>query len=238
MIVDAVMLRDELDLLEARLMEFDDLVDRFVIVEGELQFGDAKRKPLWFAEHRRRFDAWADRITHVIVYEGEYPFANGWGREFYQRNRITDGLEDLEPDDIVMLGDVDEFPARADIISGFLGVCSHRHLLYAPNLEHPVRTIGTTIVRTRDAWSPQKVRDDRYNLPRTESGFHFSWHPGCEPISAKVAASAHTEFAHLSADDARTARRAHWDGTVLTEVKPDETWPRWFRSDCPAWWFA
>lgn len=238
MIVDAFMLRDELDMLEARLVEFDRLVDRFVIVEGELQFGDAARKPLWFAEHRDRFAAWSDRIVHVPVYAADYPGGDGWARERYQRDRIGDGLTGLDADDLVMIGDVDEFPATAHVAAGMRGASKARHMVYAPNLEHPIRWATTALVNASEIDSPQAVRDRRHNMPVLDGGFHFSWHLGCEPLAAKAAASSHVEFAHIAADDAKAARRTHWDGTPLQLVDIDDTWPVWFRTSCPDWWLA
>lgn len=238
MIVDAFMLRDELHLLEARLVEYGDLVDRFVIVEGELQFGDGSPKRLWFDEHRDRFAEWHDRIVHVAVRADEYPDGDGWARERYQRHQITRGLDGVPADATVMIGDVDEFPDRSHVANGARGACLTRHMVYAPNLEHPIRWATTAIVDAADAADPQRVRDTRHGMPLLAGGFHFSWHPGCEPISAKVAASSHVEYAHLAADDAKAARRTHWDGTRLEVVDIDHTWPRWFRESCPEGWLA
>lgn len=238
MIVDAFMLRDELHLLEARLVEYGDLVDRFVIVEGELQFGDGSPKRLWFDEHRDRFAEWHDRIVHVAVRADEYPDGDGWARERYQRHQITRGLDGVPADAMVMIGDVDEFPDRSHVANGARGACLTRHMVYAPNLEHPIRWATTAIVDAADAADPQQVRDTRHGMALLAGGFHFSWHPACEPISAKVAASSHVEYAHLAADDAKAARRTHWDGTRLEVVDIDHTWPRWFRESCPEGWLA
>lgn len=237
MIVDAVMVRDELDLLEARLIEFDDVVDRWVIVEGECRFGDGARKPLWFAEHRERFAAWADRIVHLVVTADEFP-DDPWGREDVQRQRLFDGFADVPPSATVLVGDVDEFPARELVRPGVAGTFAMRHMVYAPNLEHPQPWAGTVAGDASSMSEPHRVRRDRRS-GALFGGFHFSWHPGEEPIAAKVKASAHTEYASLPAEDGKAQRRTHWDSVPLQVVEVDGSWPRWFRDgSCPDWWWA
>lgn len=238
MIVDAFMLRDELDLLEARLVEYGDLVDLFVVVEGEVQFGDGRPKPLHFLRERRRFARWADRIAHVVVRAEEFPDGDAWARERYQRNRLAAGFADVADDVTVMVGDVDEFPARAHVAAGTRGAVLMRHMVYAPNLEHPTMEVGTVIATAGEARFPQALRDRRPELPVLHGGFHFSWHPGAEPIAAKVAATAHTEFAHVPADDGKANRRSHWDHQPLAVVDLDDTWPAWMLTLCPEWWLA
>lgn len=104
---------DELDLLEIRLHELSDVVDRFVISEATSNFaGDPK--PLHFSENRRRFSAFTDRIVHVVV---DFPsgMRSRWDRETYQRNALLRGLGEAAPDDLVVLSDIDEIP-RAEAI--------------------------------------------------------------------------------------------------------------------------
>jgi beta-1,4-mannosyl-glycoprotein beta-1,4-N-acetylglucosaminyltransferase len=113
-IFDCFIFYNELDILEVRLNEMADVVDRFVIVEANSTFqGDPK--PLYFAENRSRFKRFADKISYV---ECNFPpvvenrlsrrFDQNWGRENFQRDQIIRGLSDADRDDLIILSDVDE----------------------------------------------------------------------------------------------------------------------------------
>jgi beta-1,4-mannosyl-glycoprotein beta-1,4-N-acetylglucosaminyltransferase len=110
MLVDAFMFYNELDVLELRLGLLDRYVDRFVLVEAEVNHvGGAKE--LFFQKNRERYAQWLHKIEHVIVTAAESPTdANPWAREKYQRECITRGLTDVDPSAIVMISDVDEIP--------------------------------------------------------------------------------------------------------------------------------
>ena len=100
---------NELDLLEIRLNELSPVVDVFVITEAPLTFqGD--RKPLYFQENRRQFDEFARRIRSVVV--DRMPAGksrrDNWRREYHQRDALATALHDAEPDDLILLSDVDE----------------------------------------------------------------------------------------------------------------------------------
>lgn len=104
---DAFLFCDELDLLEARLTELDDVVDRHVLVEAPVTFqGDPK--PLHYLENSGRFAPWKDKIIHVVADLGGC--GDHWDREHASRAAVTQGLGDLADDDIFLLSDVDEIP--------------------------------------------------------------------------------------------------------------------------------
>lgn len=62
-ILDAVLMSNELDLLEIRLHELDAVVDHFLIVESNASFTGLP-KQTFFANNRDRFA----RFEHKIVY--------------------------------------------------------------------------------------------------------------------------------------------------------------------------
>ena len=102
----------ELDLLAHHLAEVHDLVDVFVIAEaGQTYQGEAK--PCTFAAHRERF-AWArGKIRHVKLDRLGDPRRTPRQRAAIQRDAIHLALHDAEPDDVVLLLDVDEVPSRS-----------------------------------------------------------------------------------------------------------------------------
>ncbi|CAO3572896.1 unnamed protein product [Mortierella alpina] len=65
-IFDFLMVNDELDALWVRLNELYDVMDTFYIVETNITFSGVP-KPLHFANNRRRFEKFSDKIIHVIV---------------------------------------------------------------------------------------------------------------------------------------------------------------------------
>ncbi|WP_051645111.1 hypothetical protein [Labrenzia sp. DG1229] len=117
MLYDCFVFHNEFDLLEIRLREMGDCVDRFVLVEAD-QTQRGSPKPFYFDENRDRFAPWADKIIDLQVrFPDELPPALGvyknrrkkdWERENYQRNCISHALESCDPDDLILLSDVDE----------------------------------------------------------------------------------------------------------------------------------
>lgn len=115
MLVDCFTFFNELDLLELRLNELNDTVDRFVLVEATKthQFKD---KPLFFEENKERFAKFLPKIKHIIVDTyPENPDGNTWIYEHHQRNAIMKGLTDLQKNDTVMISDLDEIPKISTI---------------------------------------------------------------------------------------------------------------------------
>jgi beta-1,4-mannosyl-glycoprotein beta-1,4-N-acetylglucosaminyltransferase len=110
---------NELDILEIRLEEMSEVVDRFVLVEATQTF-QGKSKPLYFNENRNRFSKWLHKIEHIIIdFPEVFPKTlhkePGWEREEYQRNAISQGLIHAQPNDLIILSDVDEV-IKADIL--------------------------------------------------------------------------------------------------------------------------
>jgi len=108
MVYDCFPFFNELELLEIRLNVLKDVVDRFVLVEADRTFTNRPKK-LFFEENKGRFAAFADRIIHIVV--TDHPlFKTAWHYESHQRNAIMRGLTDAKPDDVILIGDVDEIP--------------------------------------------------------------------------------------------------------------------------------
>ena len=104
---------NELELLELRLETYYDIVDTFVIVEADKTHANIP-KPFNFLENIERYQKYLPKINYVmdtsfVPYEG----ADDWSIENNQRNNIMKGLTDAEPDDLILISDVDEFPDPA-----------------------------------------------------------------------------------------------------------------------------
>jgi Glycosyltransferase family 17 len=119
---------NEVDLLEIRLAELDDVVDIHVIAEANVSYS-GRRKPLYFLEHVERFAPWKDKIRYIAVDDmpnGQRTIApkhllraaagdDNWRRENHQRNALNRGLDGMEADDKVLISDLDEI-LRADVV--------------------------------------------------------------------------------------------------------------------------
>ena len=113
MIYDCFPFYNELDVLELRLHQHAPFVDKFVIVEATQTF-QGKPKRMFFEENKQRYAAFLDRIIHVQfefpkVFDKSYLRINEiWARDFYQRDQISRGLGEAQPDDLIIVSDVDE----------------------------------------------------------------------------------------------------------------------------------
>jgi len=117
---DAVLFSGELDLLEVRLNELDDSVDRFFIIESNRTF-TGRPKPLIFSENRGRFS----RFDHKIIYEpllgspADPETEDPWVWEAHQRDAMSALLRSHLPSTprppLVLFSDVDEIPAAHTI---------------------------------------------------------------------------------------------------------------------------
>lgn len=116
MVYDCFTFFNELDLLEIRLYELDSVVDKFVLVEATRTF-TKKPKPLYFEENKQRFEKFLPKIVHIKVnsfpgFLKKFRNPNSWDYENHQREQIILGLAGCQPDDIIIVSDVDEIPNR------------------------------------------------------------------------------------------------------------------------------
>lgn len=250
MIYDAFMLHDEMDMLEARLTELEDVPGLVhVIVEARVTHQD-KPKPLYFYEHKARFDRWQHRIVYVVA--SDLPTVedapNQWARENAQREWIGTALRGADPEDIVLQSDVDEIP-RALVVRNVkprspvaLDMAFHP---FAVDWVHPERWRGTVACRVRHlsglgAFSRMRnMRNTAQPIP--DAGWHFSWVGGTEYALHKLASFCHPEIADRTLDGLRDdvflTEGFHVDGHKLAAYDGDD-WPRWVRDrKCPTNWF-
>lgn len=185
MLYDCFVFHNEFDLLEVRLREMGDLVDRFVLVEAD-QTQRGSPKPFYFDENRERFAAWKDKIIDLqIRFPDELPPALGvyknrrkkdWERENYQRNCIAQGLEGCRPDDLIMVSDVDEI-IRADVLEKVLSrqLYKGRLLVFEQSLHKhhlnrivPGKTwlLGSRMIEKKYLTTPQQLRRTKARMTK------------------------------------------------------------------------
>lgn len=227
MIHDCFTFFNELDLLDLRLEHMWDHVDRFVIVEGTRTFrGDPK--PLYFADSGNRYNWARDKIVHVVVdlpeVEPEY-----WGREAQQRNGITEGVAHEDPDDLVLITDLDEFPRPESIPAGASACSEHdqpvsmlmsKHIWKLNNkmvwdmpghAEHyPWWMLVVCRQRHLARETPQRMRERaRFEMPKVDGhgGWHFSFIGDERFVKEKIEAFSHTELCTPDTTDPERIRQ-------------------------------
>lgn len=202
-LIDCFTFNNEFDMLELRLSEIYEVVDKFVIVEANSTFkGDAK--PFYLEENKERYKKWEDKIIHVkcIIPDS---IKGAWDRERYQRNSFVPSLYylGLTDDDLVMITDVDEIP-NFDTISYIkdydlkglyklemvIHVASLYNKLAYPKWYHPkIADWGTLKGRT-----PDSCRSD-FNCQWWENaGWHLTYFGGPKDIENKINSFSHQEF--------------------------------------------
>jgi len=114
MIFDCFIFFNEFELLEIRLNELNDVVDKFVLVEAT-KTHQGKDKPLYFEENKKQFSDFLNKMIHIAV--SDYPKrANPLQLEYHQRNKISEGLNACLPEDQIIISDIDEIPRPEKII--------------------------------------------------------------------------------------------------------------------------
>ncbi|MFA6186203.1 MAG: hypothetical protein WC770_03180 [Phycisphaerae bacterium] len=217
MIYDCFTFFNELLLLEIRLNTLDAVVDKFVLVESPYTH-TGKEKPLYFeqAKNRPEFAKFKDKIIHIIVedmplknhwrnenkqellareqnsMDGK-PTTGVWQNENYQRKCIKRGLANLQPDDIVIVGDADEIanPDVFPIIRTKQKPCILRQkdYYYYLNLRSQRDNLHPAFCRGRDFIDGQLVRSPKTAIEREiidNAGWHFGYLMTPDNIAAKI----------------------------------------------------
>lgn len=267
-VIDTFPAHDELDMLEMRLTELYDAVDYFVCVEADVTHQDAP-KPYYISENLERFAPFEDKLIVVrakglpTVEEDDDP----WARELAQRGYAWGGLEqipDLNDDDIVLHGDIDEIPRALHVRNvrpapGWFVSFQQRMHCFAIDWLHPDPWFGTvagtvaTVASVGDSVNAfARVRDKRNRWsqpgsrvnpqPLVDAGWHFTWLGGRDASLKKVGSFCHPEVADYTLigleDDLFYREGLHVDGRKQSPCEIDDTYPRWIvEGHAPAAWY-
>lgn len=213
-VVDAFMFYNEFSMLKYRLTVMEPYVDQFVICECPYSH-NGKPKPLYFKENKHLFEQWLDKITHIVWEEGVrtdvLETSDAWYNENTQRNYLLEGLKDLNPNDIVIIADVDEIIdplilEKIDVVMGARPIVKLSTDLYYYDINH----------RTTETWDFPRaarysfVRDVKpHSCRNTErvdpivqnAGWHLSFFGNEKFIINKTKNYAHKEAEHMFNDD-------------------------------------
>ena len=127
-IFDCFMFSDEKMLLDIRLNVLNDYVDEFIIVESKYKHnGDLKEKFFDLSHYSKfknkiRYIYLNNEPDNIIQINGNLSeeqknkilLHNTYLRENYQRDMIARGIENANPNDFIIVGDIDEIPNLND----------------------------------------------------------------------------------------------------------------------------
>lgn len=196
------------DVLRIKLAELSEYVDRFILVESPYNF-QGKPKPLYWKESPIS----GYKVQHIIV-EPRHPGPFQHRGDLSQDNLVgmaTDGIlegtQDLDPSDLIYLGDFDEIVKPSKMMAGppDLGVGFMMDwYLYWLNCKviAPIEGTGRMPIELARA-NPWGALSQRYATPRNgivipDAGWHFSSFGGPDLIMEKLAGFPAQEFDSLT----------------------------------------
>jgi beta-1,4-mannosyl-glycoprotein beta-1,4-N-acetylglucosaminyltransferase len=194
MIYDCFIFNGEFDILDIRLNELKDVVDYFVIIEGDHTF-QGEPKELTF--HNRM--NWYSDLMPQIIYVTFSPKGNStWEREAYSRDQVSSALRRCQPDDIILMGDADEIP-RASVVKTLdpqeITLLNMDEYYYGLNLWHDYYGFVRACY-FKDFPGGQAVRKTwSEDMPKIDNaGWHFSYLMTPEQIAKKIQSFSHDEL--------------------------------------------
>jgi len=200
---------NELDLLEIRLQEMWDVTDTFVISEANMSHS-GKSKEYILLDNWERFKPWQDKIKRIQV-DDMPETTDSWVRERHQRRSLTKGLENLQPDDVVITSDLDEVP-RAEVIEMIktdendwdryiLGLPIFQFRLNYMKIHETTKGFNIMVARGRAFTDSQREREFTFPwIPKPpdtvmveHGGWHWSYFGNDDHAVTKIKNFAHTE---------------------------------------------
>lgn len=204
--IEAVLFNNELELLEARFHEGDDVVDHWVIIESDQTFTGHHKQPVFLHNHQK-FGRFNDRVTHYKA--TGTPYGTPWEREAGQRDTLELFLGGLDDDDLVVLSDADEltrascWPEIVAATENGESVSLHKPTWYytltwalpdAGPAFSSFRSKAARVQTLREYGSVAKWADDLSFPVIANSGWHLSCLGGPSRLLSKIRSFSHQEI--------------------------------------------
>ena len=226
-IYDCFMFFDEEMLLDLRLNIMDKYVDKFVITESTYMHNGKSKKLLFDIN---KFSKFKDKIIYLPIYEPppnivtisknddlnkqqSIMIDNAKKRELYQINKTNDVIKKADPDDIIIVSDLDEIPNLENVNFEKNKKIFFQQLFfyYKLNLFLPLSTwCGSRACTKKNLISPQwlrNIKDRNYPFWRIDTlaskqkytnihfiddgGWHFSYLKTPQDIEKKLKSYLH-----------------------------------------------
>jgi hypothetical protein len=214
MLIDAFTFFNEYDMLYARLKYLYKHVDCFIISECDhTHAGNFKGFNLpksWY-----QFREFQDKIIYLpfSIDPTQYDFtkpkntdynAGNWKLEKDQRNHISKALKYFDPEDFVMISDVDEVctinsikESMSVFQDGMAGIGSDQEMFwYSFKTKEPNLWSGSVLTKVKFAldMTPEFFRVHRWNLHKKLKGYHMTYFMDIEKMKYKIENFAHQEL--------------------------------------------
>lgn len=111
MIIDVFPFFNEYDILDIRLQILNSVVDKFVIVEHDIDFNNQPKKYNLESRITSIKSKYPNKIEYIKIHS-EPMLNDKWDQEIHQKNNLSCAL-DLYPDAYFLFGDLDEVPNPA-----------------------------------------------------------------------------------------------------------------------------
>jgi len=203
---------NELDLLEIRLNELNDVVDYFVIVEGNKTFQN-NPKPNYYLENIDRFKKFTSKIIRIEI-PGDKFSDNAWDNERISWNSIIKGLHIAKEDDIIIISALDEIPKNESIShiiqKSTFPVCVNTKMFYFYlNTQYSLQESNggwnanwrgsyVTTYNLLNKDNPYCFVDERKHIPLVGEGWHYSFLGDSKNAFNKVHSYSHSECNHFT----------------------------------------
>jgi beta-1,4-mannosyl-glycoprotein beta-1,4-N-acetylglucosaminyltransferase len=105
-IFDCITFYNENVLVNSRFEILNSVVDYFIIVESVFDHKGNKKK-INFELLNSKFK---NKVRHIVIKENFPNSSDGWEVEAFQREKIHEGIQDANENDLIMFSDSDEIP--------------------------------------------------------------------------------------------------------------------------------
>ena len=266
-IYDCFQFFDEEMLLDLRLNILDKYVDKFVITEAKYMH-NGKTKKLNF--DIKKFSQFKEKIIYIVVdnqppdlyeiYEsdnnkndrrGQKLVLNGYKRDNYQRQMAANSLKNIEPEDWIIINDIDEIPNLENInfkeIKNKIVIFKQQMFYYKFNLLYPeISWYGSKACKKKNFISPQWLRDlkhKKYSFWRLDTifskkkytniihvkngGWHFTNIKSPADIEKKLLNYTHHYEFEQSGLDINDLKKKISEKKIIYDHGVDQRQPKW-----------
>ena len=264
-IYDCFMYFDEDLLLDIRLNSLHKFVKKFVITEATYTHNGTKKK-LNFDINK--FGKFKDKITYIVVdkqpenianlsandskeKKGEKLILNGMARDYFQRENLIRGLNNIHDDDLVLISDLDEIPNLKELNVSKIGnnivIFEQKMFYYKLNLFYKDYTwLGTKAVKRKKFLSPQWLRNikgKKYSTWRIDTlfskkkysnlyfvkngGWHFTCLRTAEELEKKLLNFAHHYEYEQSGLNIESLKKLIAEKRVMYDHNVDQKGYKW-----------
>ena len=266
-IYDCFQFFDEEMLLDLRLNILNEHVDKFVITEATYMHNGKPKKLNFDIKNYAKFK---DKIIYIVVENqppdlfeihksdnnkedrrGQKLVLNGYKRDNYQRQMAAATLKNIEPEDWIIINDIDEIPNLENInfkeIKNKILIFKQKVFYYKFNLLYPeIFWHGSKACKKKDFISPQWLRDlkhKKYPIWRLDTifskkkynnivhinngGWHFTNIKSAADIEKKLLNYTHHYEYELSGLNINDLKKKISERKIIYDHGVDQREPKW-----------